>query len=117
MKLILAWLAPARSRTDNVSGLCRTPTNCSNPLLCLAKGAGAPLRDDGRTAFELVEPLPKPNVRSAEAGSLDVFRNRSHKEGHPTRLKKKGSLLARAASAGPSFDVTSLLVPPAMGGL
>lgn len=89
MKLILAWLAPAKSRTDNVSGFCSMLTNCSNPLLCLVNETGVPLREDERMAFEFVGPLPKLPVRSAEAGSLDVFRNRSHKEGHPTHLKKR----------------------------
>ena len=113
MKLTLAWLAPAKSRTDNVSGLWRTPTNCSNPLLCLVKDTGAPLRDDERIAFGLVGPLL--DARSAETGSLDVFRNRSHKEGHPTHLKKREGLAVRVASAGPSHDVTSLLASPARG--
>jgi hypothetical protein len=88
MKLILAWLAPAKSRTDNVSGVCRALTNCSNPLLCLANEA-APLREVEGGVFEATRPLPERGVRSAEAGSLDVFRNRSHKEGHPL-ISRKG---------------------------
>jgi len=67
--------------------------------------------------FEPAGRLPKLGVRPTGAGSLDVFRNRSHKECHPTHLKKQEGLAARAASAGPSQDVTSLSEPTVLGGV